>query len=190
MCTPPPPPPLHDFVFDENAYQHNKVCFKKRLSSKYSAFYGKCTKEKWNIGFVNLDINDILLHETLNVQWMKHTYKDRWFADPFILRITGNDIVLLAEEYCEPIKKGRIVKLIVDKKNYSLKDNDVVLELESHLSFPAIFRKNDDIFIYPESSASGELNLYKYTESENKIEPISLNLDRTALIHGMKIHYL
>jgi hypothetical protein len=108
---------------------------------------------------------------------MKHTYKDRWFADPFILRVTERDIFILAEEYYDPIKRGRIVKLIIDKEDFILKSNEVIFELESHLSFPAIFRKDGIIYLYPENSSIGKLILYRYFEETNTVEPISILLD-------------
>lgn len=43
----------------------------------------------------------------------------------------------------------------------------VLLELSTHLSFPAILRKDGHIYIYPESAQSGRLDLYEFRpESE------------------------
>ena len=41
----------------------------------------------WNIGFLNID-KDFVNKSTWDIRWMKHNYKDRWFADPFILKVT------------------------------------------------------------------------------------------------------
>ncbi len=58
--------------------------------------YFKATK--YNIGFVDGNLESIIEGEPIKVNWMKHSYKDRWFADPFILDVTDNEIIVLVEE--------------------------------------------------------------------------------------------
>lgn len=102
---------------------------------------------KWTVGFIENDLDSIIVGDFINIHWIRHSYTDRWFADPFILDVTENEIILLCEEYYYPIKRGRIAKLVIDKKTRELKECQVVLELDTHLSFPAIFRKGDDVYI-------------------------------------------
>jgi hypothetical protein len=136
--------------------------------------YHKLLKIRWNIGFIEFYADTVLQQDNLKIKWLKHSFRDRWFADPFILRITEQEIILLVEEFYYPIKRGRIAKLVIDKTNLKLKSNQVVLELESHLSFPAIFREGDNVYIYPENSVAGKLILYKYYEHDNTVEPVSI----------------
>jgi hypothetical protein len=77
------------------------------------------------------------------------------------------------EEFYYPDYKGRIAKLTVDRKNFSLIKNDTVLELETHLSFPAIFRNDDKIWLYPENSSAGKLTLYQFDVINNTVTPVS-----------------
>lgn len=138
-------------------------------------FIKSLTNECWNIGFIQNSLDDILEGEPIQVKWMKHTYKKSWFADPFILNITDTEIHLLVEEFYKPRQRGRISHLILDINTYELKKKKVILELETHLSFPAIFRDNDRIFIYPENGESGELYLYQFIPETNvcfKVEKI------------------
>ena len=100
--------------------------------------------------------------DSLCVHWLEHEYKDRWFADPFILDVTECDILLLVEEYRYEAPKGRIALLEVDKASYRLKYLEVVLELDTHISFPAIWRERGNVYVYPESWLSGELSMYEY----------------------------
>jgi hypothetical protein len=123
----------------------------------------------WNIAFFD-NWQDAYQNNLINANWMQHEYKDRWFADPFILRITENEIVVLCEEYIYSTKKGRLAKLVIDRNNWKLKHTECVLELETHLSFPIIFTVNNELYIYPENGASDKLLLYKYDENINKIE--------------------
>lgn len=131
---------------------------------------------KYNIGFIDGDLESILNGEPIKINWLKHSYKDRWFADPFILDITDKEIIVLVEEWYDPIQRGRISKLTIDKHTYKLKDLKVMIEADHHLSFPAIERKTDGIYIHPESSSIGKLETYKYdttTDSFRKAGVIS-----------------
>lgn len=47
-------------------------------------------KEEYNIGFVDNTYEDIISGKPLSVKWMAHSYKDSWFADPFILDVTDH----------------------------------------------------------------------------------------------------
>lgn len=140
---------------------------------KIKELFWKIIQSSWTIGFVSNSIDSILKGEKLKVNWIKSCYKDGWFADPFILDVTDTDIILLVEDFYYPINRGRISKLTIDKKTFELKTIDVVLELDTHLSFPAIIRKDEKIFIYPESADSGKLTLYEYKPETNECIPVS-----------------
>jgi hypothetical protein len=128
----------------------------------------------WNIGFVDCKPDEIIEKDKLPIRWMKHDYTDRWFADPFVLRVTEQEFIVLVEEKYHPIKRGRIAKLTIDRSSLCLKSCEVVLALDSHLSFPAIFRNGVEVYIYPENAANGKLTLYKYNECSNAVEPVSV----------------
>lgn len=58
------------------------------------------------------DIADVIKSDKLNIHWMKHSYTDRWFADPYLLEVTDKQIVVLVEEFCYKLRKGRIADLL------------------------------------------------------------------------------
>lgn len=130
-------------------------------------------KNKYNIGFVQNDIGSILKGDSLNIKWLKHNFNDRWFADPFILESNDEEITILAEEWYYPANKGRISKLVINKKNYKLKYTRVVLELNTHLSFPAIEKINGNLYIHPENSLAGHHKIYKYNKEQETFEEYS-----------------
>lgn len=134
------------------------------------------TETKYNIGFVDGNLESIIASEPIKVNWMKHPYKDRWFADPFIFDVTDDEIIVLVEEWYDPIQRGRISKLIVDKSTYELKQLKVMIDEGSHLSFPAIERKENDIYIYPERAGT-HLEGYKYNEKNDCFEKIGVVSD-------------
>lgn len=122
---------------------------------------------KYNVGFVDGSIQSVLDGKEVKINWLKHSYKDRWFADPFILDVTEDDIIVLVEEWYDPIKRGRISKLIIDRKSYELKTLKVMIDEGFHMSFPAITRKKDGIYIQPECGLTRGLMEYKYDETSD-----------------------
>lgn len=139
--------------------------------------YKYCVKHKWELGFINTPIEDILAGKSLDVWWVEHKYKDRWFADPFILSEDNTSVTLLVEEFYDPVNVGRIAKLVIDKKSHQIISNQPVLQLNSHLSFPAIIRKNGRIFIYPENFQSGKLMIYEYNPDTNECRQVDVFCD-------------
>ena len=127
----------------------------------------KVKATRYNIGFVDGSLQSVLDGKEVKVNWLKHSYKDRWFADPFILDVTEDDIIVLVEEWYDPINRGRISKLIIDRKSYKLKTLKVMIDEGFHMSFPAITRKADGIYIQPECGLTRGLVEYKYDETSD-----------------------
>lgn len=124
----------------------------------------------WTIGFVEGDESVFVEDKPFEVHWVKNPYSDRWFADPFILDVTDSYIYVLVEEFYDPIFRGRISKLTINRKGYSIEKSECVLELPTHLSFPSIRRGGKKIFIIPENSESGQSVEYEYEPNTNKCE--------------------
>ena len=102
--------------------------------------------QNWNIGFCEQLTENFLRYKTLNkIKWLKHPYTDRWFADPFILDVTENEIVVLVEECHIENPKGIISELIVDRRSMRLKKRYELLSLETHLSYPIIIQEDNKI---------------------------------------------
>lgn len=101
---------------------------------------------------------------------MKHDYKDRWFADPYLLEVTDTKIVVLVEEFCYKIRKGRIAKLVVSRPDYVLQDMKIILEQPTHLSFPVIYEKDGQVYVMPENSKGGGINIYRYNAESERLD--------------------
>lgn len=123
--------------------------------------YWRLTVNKWQIGFPQASLEDFVRGGG-NIELLKGVPEDRWFADPFIIDVTSSHITLLVEEFLYCSGKGRIARLTVSRKDYTLERNDTLLELDTHLSFPTIVRRNGKILICPENSASGKFLTYEY----------------------------
>jgi len=112
----------------------------------------------WNIAIADID-DELNLH---NIKWMKHNYKDRWFADPFIIEETDDTFVILAEEYMRDDRKARLAKLTVTKEDCKLLNNATILNLDTHLSFPNFIEIEGKTYVYPENGLSGKTNYYEF----------------------------
>ena len=136
------------------------------MNIKYllNCFSEEMTMKKWNIGFTENNLDLFFSSKKTKISYLKHDYKNKWFADPFILDVTEKEIILLVEEYDNNIKKGRIARLVVNRDNLKLISMKIVLDLKSHLSFPAIYKENSSIYICPENSQSGQYIKYTYDD--------------------------
>ena len=128
-------------------------------------------------------------------EWSFHivkTPKNKWYADPFILDVTAANIIVLVEEFTYSVNRGRLAKLIIDKKTYKIKSEKIILDLSTHLSFPAILRIGDSVYIYPENSASGKSTLYRFNPKDDGLVVVNTLSDlplTDAIITEMGGHY-
>ena len=126
-------------------------------------------KKVYELAFIEPAIGTKITDCDWNIRKVVNPFhQEKWFADPFILGYDDKTVEVLVEVMEYKINRGKIAKLKIDRKDYIIKDVKILLDLPTHLSFPAIKRIDKDIYIYPENSASGSLDLYKYNpESEN-----------------------
>lgn len=128
----------------------------------------KYTESAWLLGFVPNGLDGLIASD---IHWInKGKYTNKWFADPFILDLTESVITLLVEEFDYAIGRGRIAKLLVDRHTMVITDCKVILDLDTHLSFPFIWRHNDEIYVAPENYKSGGWNLYRYNRQSDLLE--------------------
>lgn len=129
--------------------------------------YKFINEQHWTLGFIEKPIEDIVKGIPFEIHYIKEMPHDRWFADPFILDYNDSTILVLVEEFCYDIRRGRIARLTIDRHTYTLLSYEIILDLPTHLSFPFIRRKNGKIYIYPENSESGSWNMYEYKLSSD-----------------------
>lgn len=155
--------------------------------------FSKLYYHTWNIGFIEQKIDDVIVStETkVHVHWVKHHYKDRFFADPFILSVDDKIINVLVEDFPYYHKKGLISLLVIDRKDYRLLERKVILKQPFHMSYPFIQRNEDGSvrWVAPEASASGHLYRYAVNPSTHMLEgqKVLMNeplLDSTIIKHN------
>ena len=143
------------------------------------AFLRKYLTPRWALGFVRGGIPAVMESDTLQIDWVKMP-EDRWYADPFILEVTDDEIQLLVEDFGYNLHKGIISLLHIDRKTMNITARKELLELPTHLSFPAILRKNGHIYVYPESMRSGSLTIYEYHPDTETLSPVASICDEAV----------
>lgn len=127
----------------------------------------------WDIAY-GIYTDSILSYglEGVGIHIVKNPYPNKWFADPFILDEDERTIQFLVEEFDFSVGRGRIARLKVDKTDDVIKECNIILDLPTHLSFPAIYRVNGVVYVHPENSASGASYIYRYDKEADKlVEP-------------------
>ncbi len=124
------------------------------------AFYRELTQRPWSLALAKGVAADVMARRPL--QWRRvRAEKGRWWADPFILRADEQSVTLLVEEYYEPIYQGRLALLEVDAQVMQVRRSLPLLTLDSHLSYPFIWRHEGHVYVVPENEESGKLKVYE-----------------------------
>lgn len=145
----------------------------------------KYVHRQWNIAIAEYD-SDL---NPVNIKWMKHNYKDRWFADPFIIDETVNTFIILAEEYMRDDRKANLAKLIVTKDECKLIDNEMVLNLDTHLSFPNFLEFEGKTYVYPENGRAGRTTYYEFNKTLKRVGMLSSLPLADAVIQEIDSHF-
>lgn len=143
-------------------------------------------RPRWRIGILETPLEGVIAGEKLHFVWAKNPFPDRWFADPFVLSVAEDELVLLVEDYRFDDPKGRISKIVVDRRRGAIVSCKTVIEGDGHYSSPAILRKDGKVYVYPEQSRQGRLDLFEYcqeTETCKFIEMLSEEPLTDAIIY-------
>ena len=147
----------------------------------------------WDLAYGHFDSsveNDGVSYDHLSI--VKNPFKNKWFADPFILREELNELHLLVEEFDFGVGRGRIAHIIIDKLTNKITDCKIILEATTHLSFPAIYKVEGKFFVHPENAASGKSIIYEYDQEQDALVNPKVLIDEPltdAIIHRVDALY-
>lgn len=85
--------------------------------------------------------------------------KDRFWADPFAIKVDDRYYVFI-EELLYETGKGHISVIEMDRKGV-VKGPTKVLEREYHLSYPFVFEWNGNYYMLPETAANKTVEIYR-----------------------------
>lgn len=149
-------------------------------------FLDKFTLGVWNVGIIDSDVRDIIdTNKELQIRWMKHKYKDRFFADPFLYRVDEDNYYILVEEFPFYKNIGFISLLTVERKTMRLIKKEKVIEEACHLSYPFVYHNE----IVPEAYRSGKCTAYSLVDHRVEKKRIIANMgliDQTFLEYGKR----
>jgi|TARA_B110000305_G_C19446097_1_gene644919 hypothetical protein len=117
--------------------------------------------KRWSVAYANHNEHNKSLWRYIEVK----NPKGRYLADPFVFYHNESNYIFVEDLFCKD-DKGRISAIKIDGDKYEFLG--VVLEEDFHLSFPFIFRDNDEIYMIPESCKNYDIRLYKCLEFPNK----------------------
>lgn len=117
------------------------------------------THEQWVLLLEQSELNQPRDIHTLTAFERLVPPPDRFWADPFLIHEAGRDYIFL-EELVYTQGKGRLVCIELDADGTPGKPV-VVLEKPYHLSYPFLFRYQDELYMIPESAENRTLDLYR-----------------------------
>lgn len=126
--------------------------YTKVLKSRFNQYIG--IKKKWSVSFVNESKIEIDFKKLITIK----NPPNRFLADPFVIKKNNRNICFV-EDYCFKKKRAKISAYELFKNDY--KKIGTALEEDFHLSFPFVFKHNQEIFMIPETGEVNEIRLYK-----------------------------
>jgi hypothetical protein len=150
-------------IYDRQLYKipNSKKMFKYIFQTAivyFPKFFRKLffARNEWSIAFQMVtNWREVSLRKSKRV----FNNKNSFFADPFVINHQNRNICFV-EEYDYKIKKGKISAIEIYNQSDYIKLG-TVLEENFHLSYPYVFRVNNEIYMCPESSKSQDIRIYK-----------------------------
>jgi hypothetical protein len=119
-------------------------------------------KDIWSVGVIRGAFSDLLHADLLPTpSWRKVPDDGTFHADPFPLTVSGNAYVLF-EKYDPAQKRGLIAGARLDEWILpAAMDERTAIDLGCHMSYPAVFTHEGQVYCAPETHVLGGLNIFK-----------------------------
>jgi len=122
--------------------------------------------EKWSTGTVKARSAELLAEigysiDHDDIEWLKPRERHRYFADGFILK-HQNRHLLLFEDYSYKQRKGIISTSWFNERENTFSEVLPAIIEKWHLSYPFVFRHENQIYCMPESLEHGSVELYRF----------------------------
>ena len=101
-------------------------------------------------------------------------------ADPFVWE-TGRRNYLFFEELAVGTPRGRLGCVEVFE-NGSCSEMKIVLQRDYHLSYPCVVAANGELFLLPETSEAGRVDLYRFSRFPWEVELVAPLVEGVALV--------
>lgn len=111
-------------------------------------------RERWGVCFLKSDWPTAALWRGKRIE----TPAGRFLADPFVATRDGRTCVFV-EDYVYSTAKAHIS--VYEIGGSSVRELGIAIDEPFHLSFPYLFEYQGDLFMCPESSAAGQVRIYR-----------------------------
>lgn len=125
-------------------------------------------KQQWFLAYEKIQPEIDFINEDKSNFKIITPPNDKFFADPFIVNENNKSYVFF-EEYCYLKQKGMISYLEIDEKE-KISSPQIILEKDYHLSYPFIFKHENNYYMIPETLANKTIELYVATDFPRKWE--------------------
>ena len=161
-------------VYKEPANMTFTIFLIKQLFNKIKFHFREILyTEKWQTGLVKTRAANLIsdlgyIIDNVDVTWIKTDDRDRYFADSFALKDDGR-LLLMFEDYNYKLRKAEISSVWFSEREDSVSEVVQVLAEPWHLSYPFLFREEDNIYCMPESLHHGSVELYRFDVISGKL---------------------
>lgn len=161
---------------------------------QFAKLINKLFNEQWIIGLAESSIVELLNkkgNNTLNrIKWLMPQEINTAYADPFICEQTNAVISTFIEEFSFNECYGWISKAVINTELHTITTTPL-LKTGKHMSYPFIYKYNNQVFVFPESSKSLRVDCYLYNEVLERLDYVSTVLeipllDPTILYYNKK----
>lgn len=141
-----------------------------------------CRRDNWNIAFTRSDWRKLVMRQSVPIS---NPY-NHFLADPFIVRSNLTDFCFV-EDY-DYVKKLGSISVYELKKNKAIRLGEAITE-DFHLSFPYIFRFEDEYYMSPQTQGTNDIRLYRNIEFPMEWELAAVLLDDVSATDTMIFPY-
>lgn len=126
--------------------------------------------KQWVIGLAHGDIKNIIRTKRFNqeIKWIEPDSRDHFQADPFLMPSKNGYVDIMYEDFSIDDNYGNISLMTLDS-DLNLVKSKVLLDTNSHLSFPFTYTEGGRTFVFPESTKKGCLSCYFYDEEKQSL---------------------
>jgi len=141
-----------------------------------------CRRENWNIAFARSDWRTLVMRQSVPIL----NPSNHFLADPFIVRDNFTDFCFV-EDY-DYAKNSGVISVYELNKSKAIPLGEAITE-EFHLSFPYIFRFEDEYYMCPQTQGTNDIRLYRNIEFPMEWELVAVLLDDVSATDTMIFPY-
>ncbi len=168
--------------------------FKNKLSFHYNELF---FTEQWNIGVVKEPIQSLIYDlrftiydlntKSKDIKWATLTNRFSCKADCFGYESEGK-INILFEDFSYEKMKSSLGKIEFDDVS-GFANERTLLEKTYHLSYPYIFKVDNELYCIPESYQNKQISLYKVDKATGELIFVKTLIDNISAIDSTIVFY-